>query len=116
MTDMDVTDTNSWKEKNLSNEVENPKQDDDPRRYDMDHESCKRGATGGEVDMEANITADDVARAGGFGTRDDISSFLPVAADSTDFEASLRDAKDFEEPLEEKRRPGLGWTEAVEKK
>lgn len=69
----------------------------------------------GEVNMEAIITADDVLRAGGFGARDDIGSFLPVAIDSTDFEASLRDAKDFEEPQGEILRPGLGWTESRNK-
>ncbi|KAK2651925.1 hypothetical protein Ddye_011781 [Dipteronia dyeriana] len=74
----------------------------------------------GEVDsfrklsMEATITTDDVIRAGGFGARDDISSFLPVASDSTDFEASIRDAQEYEQPREEVRRPGLGWTEASE--
>lgn len=52
----------------------------------------------GEVNMEASITPDDVIRAGGFGARDDISSVLPVASDSTDFEASIRDARDYEEP------------------
>ena len=43
------------------------------------------------------MNADDVERAGGLGARDEIGSFLPVAMDSTDFEASLRDARDFEE-------------------
>ncbi|KAK9128831.1 hypothetical protein Syun_017628 [Stephania yunnanensis] len=52
--------------------------------------------------------------AGGFGARDDIGSFLPVAIDSTDFEASLRDARDYEEPQEQINRPGLGWTGAME--
>ncbi|KAK3039627.1 hypothetical protein RJ639_027218 [Escallonia herrerae] len=65
----------------------------------------------GEVNMEAFITSNDVMRAGGFGARDDISSFLPVASDSTDFEASLRDARDYEGPQEDVCRPGLGWTE-----
>lgn len=67
--------------------------------------------TSGELNMEATITPDDVVRAGGFGARDDISSFLPVASDSTDFEASIRDAQDYEQPREEVRRPGLGWRE-----
>ncbi|KAJ0100191.1 hypothetical protein Patl1_20434 [Pistacia atlantica] len=67
--------------------------------------------TSGDVNMEATITPDDVIRAGGLGARDDISSFLPVASDSTDFEASIRDAQDYEQQLEEIRRPGLGWTE-----
>lgn len=40
-----------------------------------------------EMNMEAPITSDDVMRAGGFGARDDIGCFLPVASDSTDFEA-----------------------------
>ncbi|KAJ6802773.1 uncharacterized protein M6B38_191480 [Iris pallida] len=68
-----------------------------------------------DVNMEASILADDVLRAGGFGARDDIGSFLPVAIDSTDFEASLRDAKDFEEPQGEILRPGLGWTGSRDK-
>ncbi|KAL6009954.1 hypothetical protein ACLOJK_000385 [Asimina triloba] len=63
----------------------------------------------GDVYMEATITTDDVIRAGGLGATDDISNFLPVAVDSTDFEASLRHARDFEEPQEEISRPGLGW-------
>ncbi|MCI26280.1 hypothetical protein A2U01_0047475, partial [Trifolium medium] len=66
-----------------------------------------------EVNMEASITPDDVIRAGGFGARDDISSFLPVASDSTDFEASIRDARGYEEPQGEVSRPGLGWTGAA---
>ncbi|XXG53103.1 hypothetical protein AAC387_Pa03g1256 [Persea americana] len=65
----------------------------------------------GEVNMEAALTTDDIIRAGGFGATDDISSFLPVAVDSTDFESSLRDARDFEEPQGEISRPGLGWAE-----
>lgn len=71
---------------------------------------------GGEVNMEAAITADDVMRAGGLGARDDIGSFLPAAIDSTDFEASLRDARDFEEPQGETLRPGLGWSESMDDK
>ncbi|XP_042481159.1 uncharacterized protein LOC122061764 isoform X2 [Macadamia integrifolia] len=67
--------------------------------------------TSGDVNMEASVTADDIIKAGGFGARDDISSFLPVAIDSTDFEASLRDARDYEEPQGEISRPGLGWTD-----
>lgn len=63
----------------------------------------------GEVNMEASLSTEDVIRAGGFGARDDISSFLPVASDSTDFEAAIRDARDYEEPEGEIRRPGLGW-------
>lgn len=67
----------------------------------------------GEVYMEACIVPEDVMRAGGFGARDDISRFLPVASDSTDFEAALRDARDYEELQEEVCRPGLGWTEGT---
>ncbi|KAK7285649.1 hypothetical protein RJT34_20426 [Clitoria ternatea] len=82
-------------------------------------EKCPKGRPVEEVDatadvnMEASITADDVIRAGGFGARDDISSFLPVASDSTDFEASIRDARDYEEPQGQVTRPGLGWTGAT---
>lgn len=69
-----------------------------------------------EVNTEAEVTInpDDVIRAGGFGARDDISSLLPVASDSTDFEASLLDARDYEEPQGEQHRPGLGWREQRE--
>ncbi|CAA7033976.1 unnamed protein product [Microthlaspi erraticum] len=63
----------------------------------------------GEVNMEASIAAEDVIRAGGFGAKDDIGSFLPVASDSTDFEESIRSARDYEEPQPEVQRPGLGW-------
>ncbi|CAN1121150.1 hypothetical protein LINPERHAP1_LOCUS5910 [Linum perenne] len=73
-----------------------------------DEHSC------GDVNMEASISIDDVMRAGGFGARDDIGSVLPVASDSTDFEAMILDAKDYEEPQKVLRRPGLGWTDAAE--
>lgn len=82
-------------------------------------EICPKGTplkemdVSGDVNMEASIIPDDVIRAGGFGARDDISSFLPVASDSTDFEASIRDARDYEEPQGEASRPGLGWTGAT---
>lgn len=67
----------------------------------------------GEINMEAYITTDDVMRAGGFGARDDIGCFLPVASDFTDFEATIRDARDYEEPQGEICRSGLGWTEGT---
>ncbi|KAL2480687.1 Uncharacterized protein Adt_33653 [Abeliophyllum distichum] len=76
---------------------------------DNEHVSTAPIDASGDVNMEASITADEVMRAGGFGARDDISSFLPVASDSTDFEASLRDARDYEDLQEEIGRPGLGW-------
>ncbi|KAJ4969619.1 hypothetical protein NE237_002718 [Protea cynaroides] len=80
----------------------------------VEHEAASADMeTSGEVNMEASITVDDIIKAGGFGARDDISSFLPVAIDSTDFEASLRDARDYEEPQGEIFRPGLGWTDAT---
>ncbi|GKU89791.1 hypothetical protein SLEP1_g3885 [Rubroshorea leprosula] len=75
-------------------------------------ETSENVNTTGEVNMEASITPDDVIQAGEFGARDDISSFLPVASNSTDFESSILDAKDYEEPHEEPSRPGLGWREA----
>ncbi|RAL51858.1 unnamed protein product [Cuscuta campestris] len=75
----------------------------------------QRGAAG-EVNMEAEITPDDVMRAGGFGARDDIGSFLPTAVDTTDFEASIRDARGYEEPQEAICRPGLGWRETTNNK
>uniref|UniRef100_A0A2P2NJJ3 Uncharacterized protein LOC105142253 n=1 Tax=Rhizophora mucronata TaxID=61149 RepID=A0A2P2NJJ3_RHIMU len=68
-----------------------------------------------EVNMEASMTTGDVMRAGGFGARDDISSILPVASDSTDFEATILDARNYEEPQGEVDRHGLGWTEGAEK-
>ncbi|XP_038905784.1 uncharacterized protein LOC120091740 [Benincasa hispida] len=67
----------------------------------------------GEISMEASMSADDVLRAGGFGARDDIGSFLPVASDSTDFEATILNARDYEGPQGEISRPGLGWKEAT---
>ncbi|KAH7677181.1 hypothetical protein IHE45_07G065800 [Dioscorea alata] len=103
-------------------EIKKPtKQVGDTVKYEGEMESSKKGSieqnanmknsVTGEVNMEAVIKTDDVVRAGGFGATDDIGSLLPVAVDSTDFEASLRDARDFEEPQGETLRPGLGWTE-----
>lgn len=69
-----------------------------------------------EASTKVAIFLDDAIRAGGFGARDDIGSFLPVASDFTDFEASLRDAHDYEGPKEETGRPGLGWAEVKVKK
>uniref|UniRef100_A0A452ZF75 Uncharacterized protein n=1 Tax=Aegilops tauschii subsp. strangulata TaxID=200361 RepID=A0A452ZF75_AEGTS len=67
------------------------------------------GQSSVDMNMEAAISADDVMRAGGFGAKDDIGSLLPTAMDSTDFEASLRDARDFEGEQEQPARPGLGY-------
>ena len=61
--------------------------------WGIDGKTLENVETSGEVNMEVSITAEDVIRAGGFGARDDISSFLPVASDWTDFEASIQDAK-----------------------
>ncbi|KAK4373716.1 hypothetical protein RND71_009100 [Anisodus tanguticus] len=69
----------------------------------------------GEVNMEADISMDDVIRAGGLGARDDLNSVLPMAADTTDFEASIRDAWDYEGQRKSVNRPGLGWTEPTKK-
>ncbi|XP_010036310.2 uncharacterized protein LOC104425331 [Eucalyptus grandis] len=69
--------------------------------------------TSGDVNMEASISPDDVACAGGLGARDDISSFLPVASDSTEFEGALLEAQDYEGPQGDVSRPGLGWTEGT---
>ncbi|XP_057784776.1 uncharacterized protein LOC131002292 [Salvia miltiorrhiza] len=63
----------------------------------------------GAASMEASFFSDDVIRAGGFGATDNISSFLPVASDYTDFEENLRDARGYEESEEKSSRPGLGW-------
>ncbi|KAJ8565094.1 hypothetical protein K7X08_001554 [Anisodus acutangulus] len=54
-------------------------------------------------------------RAGGLGARDDLNSVLPMAADTTDFEASIRDAWDYEGQRKSVNRPGLGWTEPTKK-
>ncbi|MCD7468673.1 hypothetical protein HAX54_007065 [Datura stramonium] len=69
----------------------------------------------GDVNMEADITMDDVIRAGGLGARDDLNSVLPMATDTTDFEASIRDAWDYEGQRESINRPGLGWKEPAKK-
>lgn len=69
----------------------------------------------GDVNMEADITMDDVIKAGGLGARDDLNSVLPVASDTTDFEASIRDAWEYEGQHESITRPGLGWTEPAKK-
>lgn len=90
---------------NLKLDVADPKAQENA---ESDKVGGGRGSSG-EVNMEASITTDDVLRAGGFGARDDIGSFLPVASDSTDFEAAIRDARDYEEPEGETQRPGLGW-------
>ncbi|KAG7554034.1 hypothetical protein ISN44_As11g003220 [Arabidopsis suecica] len=76
---------------------------------DNDMSQDNRDQPRGEVNMEATISAEDVIRAGGFGAKDDIGSFLPVASDSTDFEESLRSARDYEEAQPEVQRPGLGY-------
>ncbi|KAG8068187.1 hypothetical protein GUJ93_ZPchr0005g15552 [Zizania palustris] len=67
------------------------------------------GHESGDVNMEATISAEDVMRAGGFGATDGIGSLLPTAIDFTDFEASLRDARDFEGESEKPLYPGLGY-------
>ncbi|KAJ4767239.1 Mediator of RNA polymerase II transcription subunit 23 [Rhynchospora pubera] len=67
----------------------------------------------GDIEMEAEITPEDVEKAGGFGARDDISSLLPATIDATDLEESLLDARGFEEEGSregEAFRPGIGWT------
>ncbi|XP_020591975.1 uncharacterized protein LOC110032629 [Phalaenopsis equestris] len=108
--------TNKEQEKK-SNGAANQNRDSNPRIQDEDYKknsASKSESANDSVNMEAIVTADDVVRAGGFGARDDIGSFLPVAADSTDFEASLLEAQSFEETQEEKKRPGLGWTKEME--
>ncbi|KAL0339707.1 UNVERIFIED_CONTAM: hypothetical protein Sradi_4487500 [Sesamum radiatum] len=54
----------------------------------------------GEVNMEVSVTADDVMRAGGFGTSDSISSLLPVASDFTDFEDHLQRVQGYEDSVD----------------
>ncbi|KAK9065707.1 hypothetical protein SSX86_015108 [Deinandra increscens subsp. villosa] len=99
----DVSKKNDTLEPAQQEAVEESKAD----RQDEDDDDADMES--GDVNMEASVSADDVMRAGGFGARDDISSFLPVASDSTDFEASLRDAREYEEPQKDVCRPGLGW-------
>ncbi|THU59814.1 hypothetical protein C4D60_Mb07t06010 [Musa balbisiana] len=114
--------TSSEVEKENQHEVEIKGSTEDSKNIDDYH---MEGNNGTVVEQKNNddtgvaytdvaISVDDVIRAGGLGARDDISSFLPVAIDSTDFEASLRDARDFEEPQGEMPRPGLGWTESID--
>ncbi|GJN14819.1 hypothetical protein PR202_gb01684 [Eleusine coracana subsp. coracana] len=90
-----------------------PSQDLETLKLDLDSDAKKTSPVNGhefaDVNMEAAISTEDVMRAGGFGVRDDIGSLLPTAIDSTDFEASIRDARDFEGEKEEPSRPGLGW-------
>ncbi|XP_048137778.1 uncharacterized protein LOC115737637 [Rhodamnia argentea] len=87
-----------------------------------ERDAAKQGArlvdieTSGDVNMDASISPDDVARAGGLGARDDISSLLPVASDSTDFEEALLEAQNYEGPQRDVSRPGLGWTEGTHQK
>ncbi|GLJ13521.1 hypothetical protein SUGI_0214320 [Cryptomeria japonica] len=69
-----------------------------------------KGKAIGDFNTDSTMSADDVERAGGFGATDDMSSLLPVALDSTDFEASLRSARNYEEEQGEVSRPGLGWS------
>lgn len=100
-------------------EDERPPVSDSPdSRADPGTRSCmeqvpgsESGSAAGALDVGAATAADDVERAGGFGAADGIGSFLPVAMDSTDFEASLRDARAFEGPQHGVSHPGLGWTE-----
>ncbi|KAG0468277.1 hypothetical protein HPP92_017605 [Vanilla planifolia] len=83
-------------EKKLGNVIGNPPKPTDPRINEAM----------GDAGLETCLTAEDVARAGGYGARDDIGSFLPVASDSTDFEASLRDAQDFKSRRQRKGEAG----------
>ncbi|KAJ1686792.1 hypothetical protein LUZ63_018182 [Rhynchospora breviuscula] len=75
--------------------------------------SMEKDHTRGDIEMEAEITPEDVEKAGGFGVRDDIGSLLPATIDATDLEESLLDARRFEEEggrEGEVTRPGIGWT------
>lgn len=87
-----------------------------------ERKDAKQGAclvdieTSGDVNMEASISSDDVACAGGLGARDDMSSFLPVASDSTDFEKALLEARSYEGQQGDLSRPGLGWEEGTYQK
>ncbi|XVF34425.1 hypothetical protein REPUB_Repub18cG0058100 [Reevesia pubescens] len=48
--------------------------------------------------VQVNAIAWKGGGAGGFGPGDDINSFLPIASDWTDFEASIGDDGDYREP------------------
>jgi hypothetical protein len=90
-----------------------PSKDLETLKLHSDSDTGKSSVVNGhelaDIDMEAAISTEDVVRAGGFGAKDDIGSLLPTAIDSTDFEASIRDARDFEGEREEPSHPGLGW-------
>lgn len=97
---------------NTSHQVEESKEESE-KKGNSKEEIFEKNGTGGDVEMEAEITPEEVEKAGGFGARDDIGSLLPVMMDATDFEESLRDARGFEEEegeVVEVSRPGIGWT------
>lgn len=83
---------------------------DDKGNENAEEHVTPPGNSSEAIYMEASPTADEVIRAGGFGATDDISSFLPVASDFTDFEAHIRDVEDYEDLEKDTARPGLGWT------
>ncbi|KAL2636006.1 hypothetical protein R1flu_007485 [Riccia fluitans] len=78
----------------------------------------KQPRGGVDYSFEAPILADDVVRAGGLGARDELGQVLPSAMDATDFEASLRDAQQYEDDQVETDlpRPGLGFTKDQQQK
>lgn len=99
--------------KNFSNGEQAQQARPDVLKHTADSDTANVSRVNGhepvDMNMEAAISADDVMRAGGFGAKDDIGSLLPTAMDSTDFEASLRDARDFEGEQEQPSHPGLGY-------
>jgi hypothetical protein len=71
------------------------------------------GSHGVDVNMEAPISTEDLARAGGLGARDDLASPMPTTVDATDFEESLMDAREYEDKEGDAEaalhlHPGLG--------
>lgn len=62
--------------------------------------------------VKASITSDDMIRAGGCRTRDNIGCFLLVTLPN-DTEASLPNVQDYDDTREKTGKPGLGWTEVI---
>jgi hypothetical protein len=97
----------------IKHQVEESNEESDEKSNSKE-DNFEKNRTTGDVDMEAEFTSEEVEKAGGFGARDEIGSFLPAMIDATDFEESLRDARGFEEEEGEDggevSRPGIGWT------
>jgi hypothetical protein len=77
----------------------------------LDYSAIRHGV---DVNMEAPILKEDLFLAGGLGARDDLNSMLPSAVDGTDYEETLMETMDYEDPTgkesHEIAHPGLGAT------